>query len=189
MFDLSLNLDTQVARAASGAVFKAGAPVLVRIALNRAPSAPPVFELAISGQTTPPSTLCYYAGALDEESETVFFAVWDTNDTRLMEFIASKTNVALDLELAYTLEGTRFVSPNTQITCQQRIVNGPESSEGGPLYLTEAESDARYARFDGSTTTLLIGPKARLVAIANGFKFQVSDDGTTWQDGPSYVAS
>lgn len=34
-----------------------------------------------------------------------------------------------------------------------------------------------------------IGTRARLLPVANGFKIQVSTDGVSWQDGPSYVAS
>ena len=36
---------------------------------------------------------------------------------------------------------------------------------------------------------VLIGTKAKLVPTANGFKIQVSTDGATWQDGPTYTAN
>lgn len=41
----------------------------------------------------------------------------------------------------------------------------------------------------GGYDPLYVGGNFRIVSIPNGAKIQVSADGVTWQDGPSYEAS
>lgn len=59
----------------------------------------------------------------------------------------------------------------------------------GNLYLINP--DGSYVKLNtvNASGELMIGTKAKLVPITNGFKVQLSTDGSTWQDGPSWTAS
>lgn len=83
------------------------------------------------------------------------------------------------------------------VTIDKSLLN-PSTAVPTPVasYYTSTASDLRYARRDSSGAVLIgvitgstIAQKARFLPITNGMKFQVSTDGSSWQDGPSYVAS
>jgi hypothetical protein len=66
-----------------------------------------------------------------------------------------------------------------------------DSTAAGRAVLTAADAPAQLLALGvtDSTGAIRIGAKARLLPITNGFKFQVSTDGSTWQDAGQYVAS
>ena len=125
MIDILLNLETGLAKATVSPVIKAGALVPVRITLAVDPGAAPAWELALSAQGSTPATLAYL-DTLTAESATVWLGDWDTNDTRLIDFMAGKQTATLDMEVAWTLGGLREVAPNIAVQVQRRIVTGPE---------------------------------------------------------------
>ncbi|GEM_PF-6760957 len=61
-------------------------------------------------------------------------------------------------------------------------------SDGG-LYLIKSDATIIKLSSLNAAGEVLIGTYAKLVPITHGFKIQVSTDGSTWQDGPSWVAS
>ena len=146
MIALNLDLETGVAKLAATTTIKIGAQVLVRINTFRAgqPASPgdaPVFALALGSQEAEPAVLAY----LDEfaaENDNTFTGTLDANDSRLIDYMAGKLARAVDLELSWTEDTERQIAPNVAITVQPRVVSGPETSEGGPVYLTAAQVQA-----------------------------------------------
>lgn len=148
MIDLILNTATWQVTLARAIIFKAGGDVPVRVTLTADPGEEPAFELALSPQSSTPEVLAYIdTDEWTAESETVFTAVLDANDARLIAHIAGLSGATnLDLELAWTLSDSRRIAPNVTATCQRPVVDGPETSEGGPEYYTKSQGDGRYFR-------------------------------------------
>ncbi len=143
MLNISINLETGVASLSQTTAMKAGFGVPARITFSANPGASPTIELALSAQSSSPSVLAF----LDEweaQSSTVYTGTLDANDTRLITHLVGKQQQQLDCEIVLTVGGDRRGFPNFAITTQPPIITGPETSEGGPVYLTETLGDARY---------------------------------------------
>ena len=124
----------------------------------------PAIELALSRQSIPPSVLAYLdtfaAGA-----GSTFTGELDATDTRLASYMTDKGTAALDLEVAWTMGGVRFIAPNLSITVQQAIIYGAQTSNGGPAYATAAQMAAAVAGLAGSAATAML-PQSVAVTIA-----------------------
>lgn len=144
MIDLTFNLTTRVARLVQAATIKPGASVPVRITFSAAPGTLGTIQLALGTDAAAPEVLAYN-DEFSEESETVYVAVLDANDARLIAHMVGKANAVVNLELIVPIDGEDNITPNLPITVQQRTVTGPEATEGGPSYYTQTEVDALIA--------------------------------------------
>lgn len=149
MLNISVNLETGQARLAQTTAIKAGGGVPVRVVFSANPGDNPVIELALSPQSSEREILAYL-DVFAAENSTTFLGTLDANDTRLLDHLAEKAvaQVTLDVELVVVRNLARRPFPNFQITCQAPTITGPASSEGGPVYLTLAQGDARYTQPD-----------------------------------------
>lgn len=144
MIDLTFNLTTRVARLVQAATIKPGASVPVRITFSAAPGTVGTIQLALGTDAAAPDVLAYN-DEFSEESETVYVAVLDANDARLIAHMVGKANAVVNLELIVPIDGEDNITPNLPITVQQRTISGPEATEGGPAWYTETEVDAIVA--------------------------------------------
>jgi hypothetical protein len=149
MIQVNLDLDTGLATPALALTIKAGAKVPVRIFTfrNGTPSAPggsPGFALALSGQTDPQAVVAWLAD-FSRENAHEFSGTLDANDTRLISLLTGKTTTTLNAELQWTDASGQRITPNFTVTCQPPISDGPESTEGGPVYYTAAQTDSMIA--------------------------------------------
>jgi len=159
MLNISINLETGVAKLSQATAIKAGGGVPVVVTFSANPGTTPVVELALSAQSSTPAVLAYL-GAFASQSQTVYTGILDANDTRLVAALVGKQAQTLDCEIVVTAAGAeRQPFPNFPVTVQPPIITGPAASEGGPIYLTEAQSDARYP---------LIGEASGAVRISTG---------------------
>ncbi len=156
MLNISINLETGLAKPSQSAVIKAGGMVPVTITFTSNPGASPVIELALSPQSSSPTVLAYL-DEFDAESQTVYTGQLDANDTRLIAHLAGKEAQVLGCEaVVTTVADGRRPFPNFPITCQQPTIVGPAASEGGPVYLTTAQGDARYPIIGEASGTVRI---------------------------------
>ena len=149
MLNLTLDLDTGLAKLAAATTIKAGAQVPVTITTMRgatptSPGAAPAFELGLGTDATPPVLKAYLATFAAENAHT-FTGTLDANDTRLVAFMAGKGTVNFGCEIAWTVAGELQAAPSFTVPVQPRIIPSNPTSEGGPDYYTEAEVDALLA--------------------------------------------
>jgi hypothetical protein len=138
MLNISINLETGLAKLAVSSPIKAGGAVPVRVTFSANPGSSPTIELALSAQSSSPSVLAYL-DTFDAQSSTVYTGTLDANDTRLIAAIAGKSTLTLDAEVVLTVgEAERQVFPNFSVTVQPPIITGPESTQGGGVYLSGA---------------------------------------------------
>lgn len=140
MIDLTFNLVTKVARLVQSVTIKPGGDVPVRVTFSAAPNALTSLTLALGSDATPPAVLAYTED-FTEESETVWTALLDASDTRLVEFMAAKSVATVHAELTAVIDGEEAICPNVPVTAQHRVVSGDPTGEGGPDYYTAAETD------------------------------------------------
>jgi len=158
MIDITLDLDTGLAKLAAATVIKAGGGVPVRITLSRDPGGAIDFQLALGPQSSTPAVLAYLDIFQGENSMT-FMGILDATDTRLATYMVGKQTATLDCELAWRQDGQWQVAPNFSLTVQPRMVAGPENSQGGPVYLL----DSNLSGFSGA---LIVGDKT--LTLQNG---------------------
>lgn len=144
MIDITYDLVANLAKAPTPALGKVGGPILCRVTFSAAPGTASAFYLALAVDQANPIPLAYI-DSWSKVSDAQWEAVLDGTDTRLVTYIGGKTAQTLVAEFGVTLDGQAFVSPNFNVTIQPAIVTGPTSSDGGPSYYTEAETDAAIA--------------------------------------------
>jgi len=155
---------------------KAGGGVPVAVTFDVAPGADTVIEIALSAQSSSPSVLAY-CNSFSQQSDVLYTATLDASDSRLLGALAGLSSGTFDCEVRWTVGSAEpTICPNFSLTVQPPMFSGAPTSEGGPTYII----------LDGSGN-LPIGTRARLVPLPTGFKIQVSPDGATWSDGPSFV--
>lgn len=161
MIALNYDLTTGIAKLAQPAVIKLGADVPVKLTFSAAPGDVTSVQFALGTDAAAPAVLAFTED-FEDESETVFLALLDANDARLIAHLAGSALKVVKAELITVIDGAREVTPNLDVTVQQALVAGPEETEGGPTYYTEAEVDA-----------LLLGYAPRTVAA----KYRIKTDG------------
>ena len=145
MISIAFDLSTGIAKLTQPATIKLGAEVPVRVVfLSGSPGEVGGMEFALGTNDASADVLAYTDG-FAEENETTWSALLDANDTRLADFLAGKTASPVIGELVCVLDGVRRVAANLGITVQPRVIDGPETSEGGPTYYTQAQVDALIA--------------------------------------------
>ena len=123
----------------------------VRLVFSAAPGTVSDIKLSLGSDAAAPATLAY-TDAWTQESDTVWTAQLDATDTRLATYMTGKQSAPVDLELVVTIDGEAQYSPNLSLTVQQPIVTGPTTSDGGPTYYTEAETDSGDCHGGGRPT-------------------------------------
>jgi hypothetical protein len=144
MIDFTYDLGSNLARSPTPSIGKVGGPILARVTFSAAPGTASAFYLALALDQANPSVLAY-VDTWSQVSATQWQAVLDATDTRLVTFIGGKTAQTLAAEFGVTLDGQPFVSPNFSVTIQPALVTGATTSEGGPSYYTQAQTDAAIA--------------------------------------------
>jgi hypothetical protein len=144
MIIINFDLTAGTAKLAQTTTIKVGAAVPVQVAFSASPDVVNSIKLALGDDSDAPSVLAY-VDSFTAENDTTYTAVLDASDTRLAAFMTGKGPTAVDVELDVTLDGIAQVAPNLSITVQPRIITGPTTSDGGPLYYTEPETDAAIA--------------------------------------------
>jgi hypothetical protein len=150
MLSITLDLLTGKATLAAGSTVLAGVSVPVRINCVRAgvaasPGESPAFELAIGTDSAPASILAY----MDEfstENESTFEGILSANDSRLVDYMASKSNTGVKAELRWTVGGVTLAASHFGVTVEPPIITPGAATEGGPEWLTLAAADALYAQ-------------------------------------------
>lgn len=143
MLNISIDMTTGQAALQRATAIKAGGAVPVSLVFSADPGDDPLIELALCPQSAPAAVVAYL-DEWEEQNSTTFTGVLDGNDTRLIWLLAGKTQQTLDAEIVVTAGGMRRPFANLSVTVQAPVITGPESSEGGPVYLTETQCDGRY---------------------------------------------
>lgn len=144
MITLNYDITTGLAKFAATTVIKRYGDVPVRLVFSAAPGTVSDIKLSLGSDAAAPATLAY-TDAWTQESDTVWTAQLDATDTRLASYMSGNQSVSVDLELIVTIDGEAQYSPNLALTVQQPIVTGPTTSDGGPTYYTEAQTEAAIA--------------------------------------------
>jgi len=162
MITLNFDLNTGVAKLAQTTVVKQGADVPVQIIFSGAPGDVGAIQLALGDDSAAPSILAY-TNSFTIENDTTWTGVLNANDSRLATFMTGKGPTPVNLELSIMLDGEREVAPNLSLTVQPPIITGDPTTEGGPSYYNQAETDA------------LLAAKAALTVAG---KYRIKGDGT-----------
>lgn len=144
MLNISVDLQAGLAKLAQATTVKAGGGIPVVVTFSNNPGLNPAIELSLGPQSSA-QTVVAYLDVFATESQTVYTGTLDGTDNRLIGLLAGKQALTLSCEITYTVTGAlprRF--PNFNVTVQPPMVTGPETSEGGPVYLTTGTGDARY---------------------------------------------
>lgn len=167
MLNISVNFETGQARLAQATAIKAGGDVPVRVTFSANPGNNPVIELALSPQSSEREVLAYL-DVFEAENSTTYLGTLDANDTRLIAHLATKAaaQVTLDVEVVVLASGSRRPFPNFAATVQAPTIVGPESSEGGPVFLTQATKANQSEAEAGSNNVKWMSPLRVWQAIA-----------------------
>lgn len=150
MIRITINHEAGTARAAAGTVIKAAGAVPVVLDFTSNPGGVSSIALALSTDSSAPDVLAYL-DAFERENSTTYTGTLDASDPRLQAVFTGKKTATVDVELVVTLTGQApRVYPNFPITAQKPAITGPQSSETGPVYPTDAPQDGKaYVRRDG----------------------------------------
>lgn len=151
MIDLLITTATGTAALRTTTVFKAGVSEPVRVIFDTAPGSVADWALTLADGASTPAVLAFL-DVFVKVNEFTWAGVLDTNDTRLVAFMAAKLPQSLPLELALTLDGVARATPNLTVTVQRRLGTGPTTTEGGPNYDTVNGRNAALAAAIGVTT-------------------------------------
>ncbi len=175
MISLTFDLAADTAKLAQNTTIKLGADVPVTVTFTTAPGSVAAIEFALGTDTTSPATLAY-TDAFTQVNSTTWMAILDASDTRLVTYLSGLGNTNVSGELVCVIDGRRRVAPNVQITIQPRIISGPTTTDGGPSYYTEDQSDARFVQSGNDTSQhkygaipLSAGDDSRLITFATAF--------------------
>ncbi len=144
MISLTFDLVTGIAKLTQAATLKVGADVPVRLTFSAAPGEVTTLQLALGTNEAAP-TLLAFTDVFAQVDDQTWEATLDANDTRLATYMTGKSATAVNAELVAIIDGLRQVTPNLSATVQPAIISGDPTSESGPTYLTQAQSDAKYA--------------------------------------------
>lgn len=129
---------------------KAAGDLRVMILTSEAVDEESVWKLALhDGQNTP--AVLAYTEAFTQENAALWSGLLDMTDTRLAAYIAANGTIAVNLELAATIDGEQRPLPNIALTVQPAAITGPQLSDGGPHYYTQGEVDAAIVTAVGTS--------------------------------------
>ena len=146
---ITVNLDTHlVITLPTPLRIKAGAQALVEMTFARNGSPVSLGDgafLEIAFKARSGGGIVVFANNFDAAAGPSYSGLVDFNDSRLIDLIGSSAHVELLGEVFWTVGGNRFRATNFGIVAEAPLVTGPASSESGPVFLTQTESDSRYA--------------------------------------------
>ncbi len=143
---ITVNLDTQLVSLPQPLRIKAGAQVPLEIVFLRGLQSVATnaeIQLGMAPKNSS-SGVVAYAEHFAEAAGPSYVGNLNANDQRLLAAIANKPQLDLIAELVWIENNQRFVTPNFFVVAEPPIFTGPQVSAGGPVYLTEPQSDARY---------------------------------------------
>lgn len=169
MISITFNTTTQAAKLTSAATIKTNSDVPITVTLSSAVTVESM-QFAIGTETGFPDVLAF-TDTFTSSSATVWTATIDTTDSRLIGFFHGKKSVELFGELVLMIDGELIRCPNIEITIEHHVIDGPETSEGGPVYLSEGQSDLKYVQI-GSGTSILLPAVFNLIAEGDSITAQ-----------------
>lgn len=172
MISITFDLVTGLAKLNAPGILKLGATVPVQVVFSSAPGVVGSIQLALGTDATAPEVLAYTED-FAAENATTWSALLDASDARLVAEMTGQGPTAFNVELVCTIDEVRQVAPNFSVTVQPAIIAGPESSGGGPVYLTDAQTAALYLR-----KAWLV--KAANYSAASGERIQADTSSTAW---------
>jgi hypothetical protein len=143
---ISLNYDitTGIAKFAATTIVKQAGDCPVQLNFSAAPGEVSDIALSLGSDSSAPQILAY-TEAWSQVNSTTWTALLDMTDTRLAAYMTGKGATAVNLELVVTVDGETQYAPNISLTVQPPIKTGPDTSEGGPTYYTQAQVDSAIA--------------------------------------------
>lgn len=147
MISLLINTATQAGKLAFAAAISAG-PFDVPIAVEFTAAGEFVdLQLSISSTAVPPTVLAYTEAFAAVTRDRKFVALLDANDTRLATHMAAATGATslVNLEFTYTVDGVQVPPIVLPVTVRRTALTGPATSEGGPFYFTQGQTNTRIA--------------------------------------------
>lgn len=185
MIEITLDIDTGVAKLARTTTIKAGVAVPVKVTLSRDPAAAVLLLLTIGTAAAPSSVLAFLdASGFTATNATTFTGSLDATDTRLVNYMASKAATQCYLQVAFTLGSeAQQIAPNMAIGVEAKIGDNPDTTDGGPTYYTTGETDtllASKATIDPANGALLLGSnQVRILPGAGTLDLQIWT-GSAW---------
>ena len=147
MIALSLNVSTGLATLTRAHV-TAGQPCPVEIKFTATPDEV-ALQLAIGQPLRLPDSVFSFIDvdgfAVDDEDDKLYRAVLDGNDTRLVTFMANKTEATMQLGLFGEVDGVAVAPPYLPVAVQPALISGDPSGSSGPSYPTTAQMTAAIA--------------------------------------------
>ena len=157
-----LDLATGLVKFATAVVLKPTADVPVRIAFATPPGEVSLLQLGL-GKADASADVLAFTDDFAAESDRVWTALLDANDSRLIAYMAGKNATTVNAEVVAIIDGAKQKFPSLPVTVQPVILDGDPTSEGGPTYYTAAQTDA-----------LLAAKAAKTVAT----KYRIKGDGS-----------
>ncbi len=141
---INFDLATGIAKLAQTTTIKAGADVPVRVIFSTAPVDASALQLALGDSGT--SAVLAYTEDFVHENPTMWTGSLDTRDGRLIAALVDHATLQVNAELAATIDGVRFVTPNLSITVQPAIIRGPDTPppSGSGISLTDSADGHVY---------------------------------------------
>lgn len=184
MIAILFDPDTQIAKLAFSVPVTAGSDVPVRIIFTSAPNAVTDIELGLVSDDAAPATLAF-TDSFVSENATVWEAMLDTNDQRLLDALAGEATLQVGLALVCTIDGARLVNSALSVVVRPPVLAGPTATVGGPNYYTQTEVLALIAAMLTTNTTQdITGVKTILnrLTIGAGSIFEMEGN-VTFGDG------
>jgi hypothetical protein len=144
MIAIDFNPETQVAKLAFVQPITAGADVPVRITFSPVPNEVSALQLGLVSDAASPATLAW-TDDFHAENANVWEALLDANDSRLLDALAGKTTLQVGIAIRCTIDGAGLAHSALRLTATPPVLDGPESTVGGPVYYTAPETLAAIA--------------------------------------------
>lgn len=171
MIILNYDLLAGTAKTSQSTTIKAGGGVPVQVVFSETPGAIGGLQLTLGSTAEPPAVLAFLdVDGFSRDNDTTWSGVLDASDSRLVSYLAGKTET-VSAELIAVIDGVTQVTPNFTVTVQPKITPGSPASEGGPSYYTAAQVTAAIAT---AISTAVAGLASKTVTG----KYRIKDDGT-----------
>ena len=142
--NISITLGDPSAKASGIGTIKAGGGVPITATFDTTPGVGAALELTLTTASSSPMVLAYL-GSFAEQDSTTYTGVLDASDTRLMTAIAGSGGFTVNAELRWTVGAAEpVICPNFTLSVQPPALSGPETSDGGPVYFTQAQAQTMF---------------------------------------------
>jgi hypothetical protein len=148
---ITINTDTLAATLSGTPIPKAGGLCPLELYFQDATGAPVsladgfLIEYGMRLAAAPSSGILAYTDEFSGAAGNSYAGFVDLNDTRLMGAIAGNVQISIKAEVAWTVNGQRFVSSDIPYFVQPPIIGPGASTSGGPSYPTTTQLNAAIA--------------------------------------------